>query len=325
MRESSVSEALRETLAGEMRRDPAVFLMGEDIGVYGGAFGVTRGLIEEFGPARVRDVPISEGSFVGVAIGAALTGMRPVVEIMFMDFVTLAMDQLVNQAAKLRYIFGDQATCPLVVRLVGGGGRSYGPTHSQSLEAWFLHAPGLKLVAPATPADAAGLMQSAIRDPNPVLFLEHKLLYPLRGAMPDEVAPIPLGQARRVRTGTDITVLAWSWMTVEAERAAADLAEEGIHVDLLDLRSLNPLDMESMIASVKATTRVLIVEEGCRTGGISAEIGFRLFEAVHDYLDGPVRRLTTPDIPIPASPVLEKAAIPNRHTIVRAVKEMLNR
>lgn len=325
MRFISYSEALREAMVEEMRRDESVFLLGEDIGVYGGAFGVTRGLLRRFGPERVIDAPISESGFVGAAVGAALAGCRPVVEIMFMDFVTLAMDQLVNQAAKLRWVFGPQARCPLVVRLVGGGGRSYGPTHSQSLEAWFLHVPGLKVVAPATPSDAKALLKTAIRDANPVIFVEHKLLYNQRGPVPRNLLPLPLGRARQVRQGKTATVVAWSWMTVEAEHAADALAQDGIAVDLLDLRTLNPLDMDSIVASVKKTGRAVIVEEGCRTGGASAEIGFRIFEAAHDYLDAPIRRVTTPDIPIPSSPVLERAALPDRHKIARAIRDLVRR
>jgi len=324
VRTITYTEALREALNEEMKRDADVFLMGEDIGVYGGAFGVTRGLLERFGPERVRDTPISEQGFVGAAVGAALTGSRPVVEIMFMDFITLAVDQLVNQAAKLHYVFGDQARCPLVLRTVGGGGRCYGPTHSQSLEAWFTHTPGLKVVAPTTPADAKALLKAAIRDDNPVVFMEHKLLYGCRGEVPGgSNLTAPLGKARLARTGSDITMVAWSWMAQEAERAADDLQAQGVSAEVVDLRSLVPLDIESVTASVRKTHRVLIVQEAARTGGFGAEIGCRIFESVYDYLDAPLRRLTTPDVPLSASPVLERAAIPDRWRIAQAALELV--
>lgn len=323
MREISYTEALREALVEEMQRDETVFLLGEDIAAYGGAFGVTRGLLEQFGPERVRNTPISEPGFVGAAIGAAVAGSRPVVEIMFMDFMGLVTDQLVNMAAKLHYVFGEQARCPLVLRTAGGGGRCYGPNHSQSLEAWFFHVPGIRIVTPATPADAKGLLKTAIREPNPVLFVEHKMLYGRRGPVPDGAnVTVPFGQARQVCAGDDLTIVAWSWMAAEAEIAARELAECGVSVELLDLRTLAPLDMASVLESVKKTGKLLIVEEGCRTGGVAAEIGARVFEEAYDYLTAPLRRLTTPDIPIPASPILEKAALPDRDRIVQAALEL---
>ena len=326
MRTISYTEALREALAEELARDPAVFLLGEDISCYGGAFGVTRGLRDRFGTDRVINTPISELSFVGAAVGASLVGSRPVVEIMFMDFVVLAMDQLVNQAAKLHYVFGEQARCPLVVRVVAGAGRSYGPTHSQSLEAWFMHTPGLKVVAPATPADAKAMLKTAIRDDNPVIFIEHKMLYGQKGPVPARgQRPVPFGKARIVTRGNDVTLVAWSWMAAEAEAAAGELAARGVRAQTIDLRSLCPLDIEPVVESVRKTGRLLIVEEGCRTGGISAEIGFQVFEHVYDYLNAPIKRLTTPDVPISASPVLEHAAVPNRERIVAAAMELLGR
>jgi pyruvate/2-oxoglutarate/acetoin dehydrogenase E1 component len=254
-----------------------------------------------------------------------MTGCRPVVEIMFMDFMTLTLDQLVNQAAKLRYVFGDQMTCPLVVRTAGGGGKGYGPTHSQSLDAWFLHAPGLKVVAPATPADAHGMLKAAIRDPNPVIFIEHKLLYGQKGPVPvSGEGIVPFGKARLAREGTAVTIAAWSWMAHQAELAAAELAERGVSAEVLDLRSLNPLDIGSVVESVKKTRRLLLVEEGTRTGGFSAEIGFQVFEHIFDYLDAPITRLTTPDIPISASAVLERAAIPDVARIVQAALKLVS-
>jgi pyruvate dehydrogenase E1 component beta subunit len=324
VRTISYSDALREALLEEMERDGRVFVIGEDIARYGGAFGVTRGLVDRFGPQRVINTPISEQGFTGMAVGAALAGSRPVVEIMFMDFITLATDQLVNQAAKLHYVFGDQATCPLVVRTVAGGGRQYGPTHSQSLEAWFVHTPGIKVVAPATPADAKGLLKSAIRDRNPVLFVEHKRLYGRTGAVPSgRMQPVPIGRARRVTEGRDLTLIAWSWMSVEAEEAVGELADRGIGAELIDLRSLNPLDVDTLAASARQTGRVLIVEEGCRTGGVSAEIAFRIFEEAHDYLDAPIGRVAGADVPVPASPVLEKAALPDKAAIVEAAMRLV--
>lgn len=322
-RDISYTEALREALSEEMSRDERVFLLGEDIAVYGGAFGVTRGLVEQFGRERVRNTPISEGGFVGAAIGAAVAGSRPVVEIMFMDFLGLVSDQLLNMAAKLHYVFGDAMRCPLVLRTAAGGGRCYGPTHSQSLEAWFVHVPGLHVVAPATPADAKGLLKSAIRQDNPVLFMEHKMLYGRRGPVPVGAdVLVPFGRARRLGDGGRLTLVAWSWMSLEAELALADLAAEGVQAELVDLRTLAPLDIDTVAESARRTGRVLIVEEGCRTGGVAAEIAAQLFERVHDYLDAPIRRLASPDIPVPASPVLERAMLPNRDAIVAAALEL---
>jgi pyruvate/2-oxoglutarate/acetoin dehydrogenase E1 component len=318
MKTISYTEALREALDEELRRDSDVFLMGEDIAAYGGAFGVTRGLLDAHGAQRVINTPISEPGFVGAAVGAALVGSRPVVEIMFMDFLTLAMDQLVNQAAKLHYVFGPRAACPLVLRTAAGAGRSYGPTHSQMFDAWLINTPGLKVVAPATPADAKGLLKSAIRDNNPVVFIEHKLLYGTRGPVPDGEHTIPLGQARVVGDGEDVTIVAWSAMARAAEEAVNELARAGLHAQLIDLRTLAPMDTAAMLTSARRTGRVLIVDEGPRTGGVSAEIGFRIFEGAHDYLDAPIRRLTAPDNPIPASPALEQAMLPNPARIADA-------
>ncbi len=322
MRQLTTTQILRETLAAELRRDPRVFLLGEDIGAYGGAFGVTRGLLEEFGAERVRDTPISEPGFVGASIGAAVGGSRPVVEIMFMDFITLAVDQLVNQAAKLHYLHG--LSCPLVVRTPTGGGRGYGATHSQCLERLFFGVPGLYLAAPATPADMAGLLMTAIRDPNPVIFLEHKLLYPLRWECPDEpFAPVPFGQARVARAGTDLTIVAWSWMAHLAERAAARLAEEDIAAEVIDLRTLSPLDRTTLCESVRRTGRALIVEEGPLTGGIGAELAAVLAAEAYDCLDAPIRRLASPDCPLPAARNLEAALIPDEAAIVAAARELV--
>lgn len=323
MRTISCSEAIREAIIEEMRRDENVFLLGEDIARYGGAFKVTRNMVDEFGPERVRNTPISEGGFMGVAIGASLLGARPIVEIMFMDFLLLAMDPLVNQAAKFRYVYGEQAKVPLVVRTPGGGGRSYGPTHSQSLEAHLLHTPGIKIAAPSTPADAKGLLKTAVRDDNPVLFLESKALYPLKGEVPDGEHLVEFGKARTVVPGQDVTIIAYSRMVHEAVRAARAIEEKGFSAEVIDLRTLVPLDEAALIESAKRTGRVVIVEEGTRTGGVAAEIGFRIFEQVYDYLEAPIRRVTCPDIPVPCSPTLEKAALPNGERIASEVLRLL--
>ena len=329
MRQISYSDAIREALTEELRRDEDVFLMGEDIGAYGGAFGVTRGLIDEFGAERVMDTPISEGTTAGAAIGAALEGRRPVVEFMFMDFIALAADQLLNQAAKLRYVFGEQASCPLVIRTPTGGGRCYGPTHSQSLEAWFVHVPGLKVIAPATPYDAKSLLKTAVRDPDPVLFLEHKMLYKQQGQVADDDEHddcrgiLPLGEARIAREGQDITIVAWSGMTREAEKAAEELEKSDVEAEVVDMRTLSPMDTETLLASVRKTGCVLIVQEAPRTGGVGGEISARISENIYEYLDAPVRRLASPDVPFPASPVLEERMIPDKNRIVEVAVEML--
>jgi pyruvate/2-oxoglutarate/acetoin dehydrogenase E1 component len=322
MRLISTSEAIREALSEEMTRDERVFLMGEDIGKYGGAFGVTRGLLERFGRDRVIDTPISEAGFVGVAIGAALLGRRPVVEIMFSDFLLLAMDQLVNHAAKFHYVYGKQATVPLVVRTPGGCGNAYGPTHSQAVEGYFVHTPGIKVVAPSTPFDAKGLLLSAIRDANPVIFIENRMLYPQRGEVPADDFTVPLGKARVVRAGRDLTIAAYSRMVHEASAAAGMLAPSGIDAEVIDLRTLSPLDADTVCESVRKTGRVILTEEGPRSGGVMAELAARIAQEAFDSLDGPVKRLTMPDIPVPCSPHLEQAALPDRDDIVDAAREL---
>ena len=321
MRTVTYTQLLRETLEAALRRDPRVFLMGEDIGVYGGAFGVTRGLVKEFGTERVRDTPISEQAFVGMAIGAAAAGSRPVVEIMFMDFIALAADQLINMAAKLHYIYG--IPCPLIIRTPNGGGRGYGATHSQSLERLVAGVPGIQIVAPATALDASALLQTALLGSNPVLFLEHKLLYPMRWNVPEGL-PVPqsFGQARVTREGAHVTLIAWSGMVPQAERAAEMLAVEGLHAEVIDLRTLAPLDTGTIVASARKTGRVLIVEEGPRTGGFAAEIACRIFEAAHDCLDAPIRRLACPDCPLPAARTLEAACLPNAASIAAEARTL---
>lgn len=325
MRELNYAQALREALAGEMRREPSVFLMGEDIGVYGGAFAVTRGLLEEFGPERVRCTPICEATIVGAAIGAALAGMRPVVEVMFMDFLTLAMDQLVNHAAKLRYMYGPQARVPIVVRTPAGGGRCYGATHSQSLEAWFLHVPGLRVVAPSTPADAKGLLVSAIRDDNPVLFVEHKLLYAAVGEVPEGEWAVPIGVATVRRTGCDVTLVSYSYHACLAMEAAQTLARRGIDAEVIDLRTLAPLDIDTVLASVRKTGRLICIEEGVRSGGVGAEIAARVAEEAYEYLDAPIRRVAAADVPVPFSPPLEASILPGAPDIVSTAVSLFER
>ncbi|HRT30174.1 MAG TPA: alpha-ketoacid dehydrogenase subunit beta [Kiritimatiellia bacterium] len=322
MRSVTFTQLIRETLAAELRRDPSVFLMGEDIGVYGGSFGVTRGLIDEFGPERIRDTPISEQALTGVAIGAAVAGQRPVIEIMFMDFITLAVDQLVNMAAKLHPIYG--RPCPLVIRTPPGGGRGYGATHSQSLERLFAGVPGIKIAAPSNAADASALLQTAIRDNNPVLFLEHKLLYPQRFDVEDHLpAPLPFGFARVAREGEDLTIVAWSHQAFIAERAAAQLAAEGIDAEVIDLRTLCPLDIDTLAESARRTGRVMILEEGPKTGGFAAEIAAQIMEHAHEYLEKPVRRIAGADFPIPSAKNLEAACLPAYDDILALAREWM--
>jgi pyruvate/2-oxoglutarate/acetoin dehydrogenase E1 component len=323
MREIPYWQALQEALREEMTRDERVFLIGEDIGVYGGAFGVTRGMLTDFGSERVRCTPVSEAAIVGTAIGAALTGMRPIAEIMFMDFLTLAMDQLTNHAAKFHYVYGPQARVPLVIRTPAGGWRSYGPTHSQSLEGWFLHVPGVKIAVPSTPADAKGLLKTAIRDDNPTLFVEHKLLYATTGPVPDGEHFVPFGAAAVRREGTDVTLVAYSYLAGIALGAAEELAAAGVSAEVIDLRTLAPLDTETIIASVQKTGRLITIEEGHRTGGVGAEITAQIAEHAYEYLDAPIRRVAAHDVPIPFSYPLEQIVLPSKESIIRTVHEIL--
>jgi len=317
MRELTYLEAVREALWQEMERDERVFIIGEDVGVYGGAFGVTRGMVDHFGPQRVIDTPISEYGIAGAITGAALTGMRPVGEIMFMDFTTLAMEQLVNQAAKMRFMFGGTIEVPFVLRCPAGSGTGAAAQHSQSLEAWFVHVPGLKVAMPSTPYDAKGLLLASIRDPNPVIFVEHKLLYKTRGAAPEEPYTVPLGKAEVKRAGHDLTIIATSIMVVRALEAAAQLAEEGIEVEVVDPRTLKPLDTETIVASVSKTGRALIVHEACKTGGYGAELAAAIAESeAFDYLDAPIVRLAGRDMPIPYNRTLEYHTVPQVEDIV---------
>lgn len=323
IREISYAEAIREALRQEMRRDPRVFLLGEDIGVYGGAFGVTGDLIHEFGKERVRDTPISEQAIAGIAIGAAITGLRPVAEIQFSDFITLAADQLVNQAAKMRFMFGGKISVPLVLRTPAGSGTGAAAQHSQSLEAWFAHIPGLKVVVPATPHDAKGLLIAAIRDPNPVIVFEHKLLYRTKGPVPEALYAEPLGQALVRRSGTHLTIIAYSVMVGRALAAAEQLAHEGIDAEVIDVRTLRPLDEATLVASACKTGRVLIVHEAVRSGGFGGEIAARLVESeAFDFLDARIRRVAGREVPIPYNRRLEHSAVPQVEDIIRAARAL---
>jgi pyruvate dehydrogenase E1 component beta subunit len=325
LREITYRDALREALREEMLRDETVFLLGEDVGRYWkGAFKVTKGLAEEFGDERVRDTPISESAIIGVATGAAITGMRPIAEIMFGDLSALAMDQIANQAAKLTYMFGGQTKVPLVIRMPFGAGVNIAAHHSQSLEAWFMHVPGLKIAMPSTPYDAKGLLKTAIRDDNPVMFFEHKLLYSIKGPVPEEEYTVPLGVADVKREGEDVTIVATLYMVNKSLAAAEELSNEGISVEVVDPRTLVPLDKQAIINSVKKTGRIVIVTEDCKTGGVSAEIAAVVAEEAIDYLDAPVKRVAEPDTPIPFSPPLERFVIPDEKRIIGAVKEVVH-
>ncbi len=317
--------AIKEALREEMERDPSVFLMGEDIATYGGVYKATQGLLEQFGPERVRDSAISEAAIVGAGVGAAMQGMRPVVEIMYVDFIPIAMDQIISQACQIYFLSGGQICVPLVIRTQGGAGAFAGAQHSKSLEAWFAHIPGIKLVAPSTPYDVKGLLKSAIRDDNPVLFYENKLLYKTIGKVPDEDYLLEIGKADVKRVGRDVTIIAWSRMVLEALKAAEELTSEGIEAEVVDLRTLVPLDEDTIYESIKKTNHVVVVHEAWRTGGFGAEVVSRIQENVFDYLDHPVLRVAGLDAPIPFSPPLEKMAIPDTRDIVKGVKRVLKR
>jgi len=308
--EMTYLEAIREGIREEMARDAGVFLLGEDIGVYGGAFKMTAGLLDEFGEKRVIDMPISESAIVGAAIGASLMGLRPVAEMQFADFITCGYDQIVNFAAKCRYRWG--AAVPMVIRAPSGGGIHGGPFHSQNPEAWFAHTPGLKVVAPATAADAKGLIKSAIRDNDPVLFFEHKALYRrIKDDVPDGDFTVPIGQAAVVREGKDLSIITYGAMVHVAREAAETLEKEGISVEIVDLRTLAPLDEDTVLASVRKTAKVLLLHEDVLTGGIGGELAGRIAEKAFEDLDGPIVRVTAPDTPVPYSPPLEEAFLPN--------------
>jgi len=317
-------EAISQALWEEMERDPKVFIMGEEVGVWGGTYAVTRNFYDHFGPDRVRDTPIAEAGIIGSAIGAALTGTRPVAELMTINFAFAAMDHIVNQAAKLHYMFGGQFVLPLVIRAVGGGGRQLGATHSQTPDAVFAHFPGLKVVAPGTPADAKGLLKAAIRCDDPVLFIEHATLYQTRGEVPEGDFTVPIGKSTVQRPGDDITIVTYSKMLDVSMKAAEQLAKAGIEAEIVDLRTLRPLDMEPVIESFKKTNHAVVVEEGWKSFGVGAEVASRIYEEAFDYVDAPIRRVAQAEGPLPYNRTLEQMAIPQVEDVIAAVKEVLN-
>ncbi len=322
MREITLAQAIREALAEEMRRDPHVFVLGEDVAEAGTPFKVLSGLVQEFGSQRVVDTPISEAGFVGIAVGAAMTGMRPVVDIMFGDFLTLAMDQIVNQAAKVHYMSGGKLKVPLVVRTTLGATRRSAAQHSQSLHAWFSHVPGLKVALPSTPYDAKGLLKTAIRDDNPVIFFEDKMMYQVKGLVPEEEYTIPFGVADVKRPGRHVTVVATSSMVYVALEAARLLEAEGIEAEVVDPRTTVPLDVETLVASARKTGRVIVVDEGCRRFGVTAELAAVIAEEAFYDLEAPVRRLGALDVPVPFSPVLEDQTVPIPEQVARVAREL---
>ena len=323
MREITFKEAIREALDEALNSDSRVFLMGEDIGPLGGAFGVTQGLFDKYGKKRVRNTPISEVVIVGAAIGAAVVGLRPVAEIMFCDFLPIAGDQIINQAAKMKYMSGGQVTLPLTIRTILGAGLSAAAQHSQSNEAIWMHTPGLRIVIPSTPYDAKGLLKTAILNNDPVIYFEHRCLYDLKGPVPEESYTIPFGKADVKREGSDVTVVAIAEMVIKSLSAAEELEKEGISTEVIDPRTLNPLDMETILNSVKKTGRALIVHESVLTCGPGAEIAARLADQAFDFLDAPVKRLATKDVPMPMAPNLERFVIPQEEDIKEAIRELL--
>jgi pyruvate dehydrogenase E1 component beta subunit len=319
----TVRQAISDALREEMERDENVFILGEEVGVWGGTYAVTRGFYDQFGEKRVRDTPIAEAAIIGAAIGAAMTGLRPIAELMTINFAFSAMDHIVNQAPKLRYMFGGQFKVPMVIRAVGGGGRQLGATHSQTPDAIFAHFPGLKVVAPGTPEDAKGLLKAAIRSDDPVLFIEHATLYQWRGEVPEGDYTIPIGKSKVQRPGDAVTVVSYSKGLQMTMEAADLLAKEGINIEVVDLRTLRPLDMEPVIDSFKKTNRAVIVEEGWRSYGVGAEVAARLYEDAFDYIDAPIKRVAQKEVPLPYNRTLEQMAMPQVEDIIKAVKEVL--
>jgi len=322
MRELEYREAIKEAVIEEMDRDPRVFLIGEDIGVYGGAFRAYKGLLEKYGPDRVINTPISEQTIVGAAVGSALTGSRPIAEMMFIDFCALSMDQIVNQAAKINFMTGDALHVPMVLRTQGGSGTGIAAQHSQSLEAWFYHVPGLKVVMPATSYDVKGLLKTAIRDNDPVIFIEHKTLYLNKGEVPEEEYTIPFGVADIKREGKDVTVFAYSAMLIKALAAAEDLAKEGISCEVIDPRTLVPLDIDTLIESVKKTNKLVVISEAIERGSVASDIIAIVNERAFDYLDAPIKRVCGLNTAIPYNSTIEKACVPSKENIVKAIKSM---
>jgi pyruvate dehydrogenase E1 component beta subunit len=325
MRTITFRDALREAIREEMQRDERVFIMGEDIAGYGGTYAVTKGLFEEFGEKRVRDTPLAEEVITGAAIGAALNGLRPILELMTINFSLLASDMIVNSAAKMRYMFGGQPSVPMVIRMTVGGGAQRGAQHSQMFESWYAHIPGLKVVIPATPYDAKGMLKSAIRDPDPVLFLEHELLYNIKGEVPDEGVEytVPLNRGEIKRAGSDVTLLSFSRTLHLALQAAEDLAKEGIEAEVIDLRSVRPIDIDLLLESVRKTNRVVIAEEGWKYYGTGQGLAALIYEYAFDYMDAPIQHVTSADVPMPYAKPLERAALPNKDDIMQAVKAIV--
>ena len=323
MAQITMREAISQALWEEMERDASVFILGEEVGVWGGTYAVTKGFYDHFGPDRVRDTPIAEAAIVGAAIGASLTGLRPVAELMTINFAFVAMDHIVNEAAKLHYMFGGQFKLPLVIRTVGGGGRQLGATHSQVPDAIFAHFPGLKVVAPGTPADAKGMLKEAIRSDDPILFIEEATLYQVRGEVPDGDFTTPIGKSTIVRPGRDVTIVTYSKEVENSLKAAEKLALEGIEAEIIDLRSLRPLDMDPVIESFKKTNRAVVVEEGWKSFGVGSEVSSRIYETAFDYVDAPVKRVAQKEVPLPYNRTLEAMALPQVEDIVNAVREVL--
>jgi len=316
-------EAISKALWEEMERDPSVFILGEEVGVWGGSYAVTKGFYDHFGPERVKDTPIAESAIIGAAIGAALTGLRPVAELMTINFAFSAFDHIVNQAAKLHYMFAGQMKVPMVIRTVSGGGRQLGATHSQTPDVIFAHFPGLKVVAPGTPEDAKGLLKSAIRIDDPVLFIESATLYQVRGEVSEADFEIPIGKSKIQRPGKDVTIVTYSKMLETSIKAADLLAKEGIEVEIVDLRTLRPLDMEPVLDSFKKTNRAVIVEEGWRSYGVGAEVAARIYEEAFDFVDAPIQRVAQKEVPLPYNQTLEQLALPQVDDIIKAVREVL--
>ncbi len=319
----TMREAISQALMEEMDRDPTVFILGEEVGVWGGTYAVTKGFYDKYGARRVKDTPIAEATIVGAAIGAALVGQRPVAELMTINFAFAAMDHIVNEAAKLHYMFGGQFTLPLVIRAVGGGGRQLGATHSQTPDVVFAHFPGLKVVAPGTPEDAKGLLKSAIRSNDPVLFIEHATLYQMRGEVPQGEYLIAIGQSKIQRRGRDVTIVTYSKGLELSLKAADELARQGIEAEIVDLRTLRPLDMQPVLESLAKTNRAVIVEEGWRSYGVGAEVASRIYEEAFDDVDAPIRRVAQKEVPLPYNRTLEQAALPQVEDVIAAVQEVL--
>jgi pyruvate dehydrogenase E1 component beta subunit len=319
----TMREAISQALWEEMERDEKVFILGEEVGVWGGTYAVTKGFYDHFGPKRVRDTPIAEAAIVGAGIGAAMVGLRPVSELMTINFAFVAMDHIVNEAAKMRYMFGGQMSVPLVIRAVGGGGRQLGATHSQTPDVIFAHFPGLKVAAPGTPYDAKGMLKEAIRLDDPVLFIEHSTLYQTRGEVPEGDYTVPIGKSKIQRPGRDVTIVTYSKMLDVSTKAAEVLSKDGIEVEIVDLRSLRPLDMGPVLESFRRTNRAVIVEEGWGSYGVGSEVSARIYEEAFDYVDAPIKRVAQTEVPLPYNRALEQSALPQVEDVVKAVKEVL--